>query len=709
MLDNCEQLLAAAGHVAALLQAAPALTVLATSRAPLQLSGEQQFAVPPLALPDPQHENAVAQVAQSEAGALFIARAQAVRRDFALSPATAPAVAAICRRLDGLPLAIELAAARTTVLSPPELLQRLEQRLPLLTGGSRDLPARQQTIRATLDWSYQLLAAREQTLFRRLGVFAGGFTLAAAEAVCRAGAPEAGEPPLAHAPAGSQSVVDGLQALVDQSLLQHGEQPTPRGDAEPRFRMLEVVREYANEHLVLAGEVGAFQRRHAEHYLALAEATDREQHGRGALQPTEFEQLEAEHDNLRAALHWALDEREAALALRLGTALGPFWLQRGDLTEGRRWLDAAVAAGVGDPTVPPAVLAKALLPTAALAESQDDVARADALFADSLLRFQDLGDRPGIAAALEGGARTAWKLGEYRRGVALREEQLVLARALGNQHGIAWALLGLGWVAHDQGDFGRAFALLEESLSLQRALGDQDAVAFGHFALGVAAYQLGDFVQAAAWMETSLALFEEGGNHAETAEVLAHLGSIAGYQGNGERAVRLLDEAQALFQAQPDMGTGGIALTLRFRGKLAQQQGAWARAQAAYEESLRLQRGMGGKWEMVACLEGLAGVADGQDQAGRAARVWGAAEAQRERMGAPVPPAERARYAAAVAHTRAALGEAGYAAAWAEGRALTLEQAIAYALDERSDATAQPEAARGQATGSPPRNTLPGT
>ncbi|HZG68439.1 MAG TPA: BTAD domain-containing putative transcriptional regulator, partial [Herpetosiphonaceae bacterium] len=342
VLDNFEQVSAAAPVIAELLGAAPQLTVLVTSRAVLRLYGEHEFPVPPLILPDMQHLPELPDLPQYGAVRLFVERAQAVCPDFAITDETAPAVAAICHRLDGLPLAIELAAARIRLLPPQTMLQRLESPLKLLTGGPADHSARHQTLRATIDWSYHLLSAGEQQLLARLAVFVGGWTLEAAETICGAGGTLPVDP------------LDGLEALVAKSLVHRQQAGTGGTAGTPRFRMLEMIREYAYEHLVASGEVATLQRRHAEHYLALAEAAERARQ-QGSQQAIWLERLEAEHDNLRAVLHWALDQREAVLALRLGTALETFWDSHGHLTEGRQWLEAALEAGAHHPTVAPAL------------------------------------------------------------------------------------------------------------------------------------------------------------------------------------------------------------------------------------------------------------------------------------------------------------------------------------------------------------------
>ena len=371
VLDNFEHVLAAAPLLATLLQAAPRVKALLTSRVVAGVYGEHVIEVPPLPFPDPARLPPYEQIHGYEAIRLFVARARAAHAGFVLHEQNAPAVAAICQRLDGLPLAIELAAARSTLLDPPALLTQLERRLPLLTGGARDLPVRQQTLRATIDWSYQLLTPRLQRLFGRLAVFVGGWTLAAAAVVCQDGALEE---ELTHADTLSDSlaVLEGLQTLVDQSLVQRDASGTAAGDGEARCRMLELVREYAYEHLMASGELLAIRRRHAEHYLALAEAGPREAPG-GPGQMEWLERLVPEQDNLRAALQWALDQGEGTLAVRLGTALAPFWHHRTAYREGGRWLNAALSLGVHDSAIGPALRADALLALADMVADEGTV------------------------------------------------------------------------------------------------------------------------------------------------------------------------------------------------------------------------------------------------------------------------------------------------------------------------------------------------
>ncbi len=645
VLDNFEQVVAAAPLLPALLGACPRLSVLVTSRAALRVQGEHEYAVPPLAVPAAPVQDA-ALVGQAAAVQLFVQRAQAVKPDFALTAINAGAVAAICRRLDGLPLAIELAAARVTLLPVPAMLRRLDRALALLTGEARDRPVRQQTMRAAITWSYDLLDEREQVLLRRLAVFAGGCTIEAAEAVCAtpgAGAggmvAAGGEPAVdardpAAGGAGELDVLAGLGALVDQSLAQVG-----GPEAEPRIGLLELIGEFGAERLAASGEEAALRRAHALYFLALAEAA--EPALTGPEQGAWLDRLEREHDNLRAALRWAHSSGEAALGLRLAGALWRFWFMHGHLSEGRSWLDALLA----------------------LQRSGDDTGESTSLW----------------AKALNGAGMLASVQGDFGRAATLLEQSLALMRVSGHKLGISDALGNLGIVAYYQGDYGRAAVLQEESLALARELGEKGGVAASLDNLGLVAMEQGDYGRAAALYEESLALVRERGDTWGIALVSNNLGAAVARQGDYGRAVALLEESLALRRDLQD--TGGMAASLNSLARLACQQGDDRRAADLHEESLRLCRDLDDKYEVACCLEGLAGVACRQGQPERAARLLGAATALREAIGMPLPQADRVDYERTMTATRTALGELVFAAAWSAGQGLPLEQAIAEALD----------------------------
>ena len=449
VLDNFEQVLDAAVVVSAVLAACPRLRALATSRAALHVRGEREVPVPPLAVPDPRSLPPLPALPQYEAVRLFIARAQDVKPDFAVTNENARAVAEICARLDGLPLAIELAAARIRLLPPQALLARLSRRLALLTGGARDLPDRQQTLRAAIDWSYHLLTPTEQTLFARLAVFVGGGTLDAIEAICNTD--------------GTLDVLEGVESLVAKNLLR----PEDGTAGEPRFGMLETIHEYARERLEESGAAEEL-RWHAAYYLSLAEMVEPQLVG--PEQGRWMARLEAEHGNLRAVLSWSRATDATETGLRLAGALWRFWWVRGYLNEGRAWLEDLLARS-GE--VATAMRAKALRGAGVLAWVQGNYGRATALFEEALALHRDLGDRRGIATALGNLGAVARYQGDYRRATTLYEEALARVRDLGDTHGIAIGLSSLGAVAWVQGDHRRATAQLAEALVLSQAVGDK--------------------------------------------------------------------------------------------------------------------------------------------------------------------------------------------------------------------------------------------
>jgi non-specific serine/threonine protein kinase len=559
VLDNFEQVLAAAALVGELLAACPDLTVLVTSRAPLRLRWEREAPVLPLDLPDPSRPDDVEAVAASAAVQLFVERAAAVLPDFALTAENAAAVAEICRRLDGLPLAIELAAARIRLLSPAAIRDRLDGRLRLLTGGARDLPARHQTLRAALDWSHDLLSPEEQRLFRGLGVFAGGCTLAAAEAVCTDLTPRPsslrgkGVPsstvvdessPFPRTEGGrgvrSDAILDLLAALIEHGLLRREES----ADGEPRFRLLETVREYAAERLAASPDAEAARGRHAAYFVALAERAQTALHG-----PAQGEwllRLGAEHDNVRTAIDWSLQSGQPAIALQLGAALWRSWEMRGLLSEGRRWLERALAAGDGASTD---LRAKAFNGAGCLAQVQGDYPGAAALLEQSLALRQELGDQSGAATVLNNLALVAVAQGDLAGGRALHEQCLAILRTRGDRRRIGQSLNNLALVVHQQGDDTRATALLDESLAIAREHGDTWEVAARLGNLAEVARRQGDLARATEQLTESTTLFRALGERGRLAECLVEFAALASAGRQWERAARLGGAAAALRDA----------------------------------------------------------------------------------------------------------------------------------------------------------------
>lgn len=718
ILDNFEQVVAAAPQVADLLASCAGLKILVTSRAVLHVRGEQEFPVPPLAVPTDGREglplaatvdasalsppprptglpleleagapasptakeepvadasgipspNTLAQYASVQ---LFIDRARSARPSFAITAENAAAVAEICRRLDGLPLAIELAAARVKVLSPQAMLSRLSRRLPLLTGGARDLPERHQSLRGAIAWSYDLLDARQQRLFRRLCVFVGGFTLAAAEAVC-ADLEEGPEAIPAY------EVLDGVAALVDNSLLrQSGETEAE----EPRFSMLETIREFAWEKLRESGEEELLRRRHRDWYLALVEEADAALGG--AAQGEWLERLETEHDNLRAALGWSIEREEIEPGLRLGGALWRFWAARGHLTEGRERLSELLllverhAVSHQRPDLA-ALHARALHGAGLLAGWQGDYASARSLCQESLKIRLELEDQQGTADSLNNLGSIAAEQGDYAAARSLYEESLAIRRRLGDRRGIALSLHHLGELALDQGDLEGARALHEESLAIRRCLDDPPAVADSLNCLGIIAYLQGDYAAARRLYEESLAIRRKLGIKRGIAGSLANLGIVAHALGDFDQAARLYEESRSI---QLELGDRpGLAVSLLHLGIVALHQGLDAQAARLFRESIGLFQALHNSVGIVECLHELAAGAAARGQWERAVKLWAATRALRESAGAPSLPADLAEQEQKEA-ARRALGEEGFAAAWAAGEAMSLEAAVACALE----------------------------
>jgi predicted ATPase/DNA-binding CsgD family transcriptional regulator len=579
ILDNFEHVLDAGPLVVDLLAACPSLTALVTSRAVLRVSGEHAVAVPPLSLPAPGSAPGSApdpnRSTTSEAIRLFVERAAAAKSDFAVAESDVNAIAAICDKLDGLPLAIELAAARVRLLPLPALLAKLERRLALLTGGARDQPVRLRSMRDAIAWSHDLLTRDEQRLFRRLAVFVGGFTLAAAEVVA-VGAGDLGLDPL-----------EGVASLVDQSLVRPEDGP----EGELRFGMLETIREFGLEQLAASGEEEAIRRAHADVALVLAQRAD--------MWGAELDRLHlwltADHDNLRAALTWHLGRNDAVGLQRLAGALWEFWYMRGHYVEGRQWLETALALGWGS-------------------------------------------DARALAACYTGAGALAGLLGDLRASAENLEAGVRLYREVGDRRRLGIALSTYGNVVLWMGDLSQATELFEAELEEYRAIGDDIGVGVAFINLGRAATIRGDY----------------------------------------DLAETFLEQARAMLAAG---GTGwDLALALFNRGRLEHARGRTVDALSHYRDALARFAKLADRATSARCFEGVAGVAAACGRPELAARLLGAAEALRERLGRPVDAEDRPAYQEAVAAARAALGEAAFAAARAAGRVLPFEEAVAEAL-----------------------------
>ena len=736
VLDNCEHLIQACAQLAEkILRSCARVQIVSTSREPLGISGEVNFRVPPLSLPQDQDRTSHT-VMGHEAVQLFIERARRIQPSFTLTEANALSLARICRHLDGMPLAIELAAARLTVLDVEQIAVRLDDRFHLLTSGSRTALPRHQTLRAVIDWSYDLLSGQERVLLRRLSIFAGGWTLEAAESVV-------GD----HESLPAGNVLDLLAHLVDKSLVVDERQP----GADVHYRMLETVRQYAHEKLVTSGEEAQVQQRHLEFFLGLAERA--EARVRGHEQIEWLARLTNEHDNLRAALAGSLEQKNAEAALLLAGALFPFWHIRGYISEGRRWLEAAMAVENQVDTLKHSPCrAKALLAHGVLAYVQGDrltaqstleeslsiyrelndrvgmghvlhrlaaipfwhgdYATARSLYEESLSIFQEAGDAWGIGNSLYGLARLArwegnfkvaysffeesaailrqvgdrqsltrpleylawevWFQGDLERGRALLEESLSSYRALGAKSGLPHTLGWLSEMAVLRGDYATAQSLEEQALSFGRELGRKQDVAWSLGRLGEIYCRQGNFREARVYYEESKRLFEEMNDPAGgTGWVLRLMGRVAYYEGNYEQAAALLTESLALHEQAYDETL--IFLTLLYLGDLARIQGDYDLAAEHYRRSLMLHRKRGAKMELADRLEGLAKIAGIQGQLKRATRLFGAAQALRDQLQSPQIPVEQADHDRNLNAVWAALGEEGFSAAWAEGQAMLMQ------------------------------------
>ncbi len=656
VLDNCEHLLpAVVPLVQQLLRHCPALRVLTTSRHLLHLPGEVIWRVPALALPPPETPATPAAVAAFAAIQLFVDRVQAVDPLFTLTVANVAAVRDICQQLDGIPLAIELAAARLRVLTVAEIRAHLADRFALLTGGSPLLLPRQQTLQALVAWSYDLLTPAEQHLFAHLSLFAGGATWAAAVAVT--------------APREQAGVLDGLTALLDKSLLHRG----PGLADEARFTMLETIRLYARERLHAQGAEAVARARHLDYYQTLAAQAALGL--QGSDQARWLARLEAEYPNLGQALEWALAHQAADPALHLGMAVARLAQVRNYLREGYQWLARALVLGpVGDPALHSAAQAYA----GQLSWRLGEYAAAQAHFTTALTVAQAASDAVSQARAYLGLGLLAYSQGDYRAARTRQVTSLHWFRAAHNQPGIAWTLYQLGLIFLAQGRYGLAQGLLQQSWHRQTAAGYGSGVAAAGNALGMVAAAQGDYALAQTWYEQSLALQVSLGDTQSQAAVLNNLGNIARKRGDTAEAAARYTASLALRQAAGDRR--GLAFILHNLGTLLQDQGRYEAAADYYQASLRHRRALGDQSGCAESFEGLASLAVAEGQPERAAQLFGAAEALRTALAAPLPPRERAAYERDQGALGTQLTPTELAASWAQGQALTLEQAIALAL-----------------------------
>jgi predicted ATPase/transcriptional regulator with XRE-family HTH domain len=656
VLDNMEQVVAAAQNLGELLAAAPALKLLVTSRARLHLSGEHLVPVAPLPTPPREAPQTVEALGAYDAVQLFVERARLVRPGFELTPDNAPVIAALCTRLEGLPLAIELAAARLRLLAPEALLPRLDHRLNLLTGGARDLPARQQTLRQTVGWSYDLLGAGAQRLFRKLAVFVGGCPLAAVPLA--AGAPE------------ELGAFDELAELVDQSLLVEEDGP----DGEPRFRMLETVREYAQE-LLGAGDEGASAREwHAAFFRSLVARAAPEL--RGPQAAVWLSRLEAEHDNLRAALEWLAERGAAHKLAELCEGLWRYWWVHGFWREGRAWLERSLALFGRAGTDPPAaaVVERLLLALGWMHYGMSNFTAARQIFEERLAAGIAPADPRLRAGALLGLGLVGYGQGDYRRALNALSDALAAFHEAGDVASAAQTLSERSFIAYIQGDLDAAEADEREALALARAVGFRQVEASALQTQGQVALARQSYAEAAAALSESLAIARGLGDRQSVSSSLNYLGSVAHAQGAYAEAAACWEEALQLRRALGNR-RGAMAMQVSL-ASAAWASGDLSTAVAQLVEALRqareLQYGQGYHW----CLLIAGNIASSAGRAELAARLFGAADALASSHQLRIWPETLADYERSAAAARAALGEAAFAAAWEAGRALPLGDAL---------------------------------
>ncbi len=651
VLDNCEHLIDACARLAeSLLRACPHLRCLATSREPLNIAGEVLWRVPSLSLP-PRRSPSMDGLISSEAGRLFMQRARTVVPTFTVTPVDASRAAEICHRLDGIPLAIELVATRVRSLTLEQIAARLDNQFALVSGGTRTALPRHQTLRATLDWSYDLLSRQERLTLRRLAVFVGEFALQAAEAVC------AGEG------LKESAILDLLAQLVEKSLVLIDE----RGAG--RYRLLETVRHYAEEKLRVSGETDVLRSRHQAFFLKLAE--EAESQLSGFEQTAWMDRLEEEHANFIGAMEWSLLHSPEA-GLRIAGAMWEFWEARGYLSEGQTWLDRLLEAA--GPSSAPAARAKALKGAAVIARDQGDSQRAETLLVEAMTLYRSLADAREVASVLNNLGLVHWHKGVHASARTHFEQALALWKEVGYQRGIAASLANLGNLSSEEGDYATARSLYERSLNVLRELGDKRVTATLINNLGLACLYAGEYDLARSRLEQSLSIRRTLGDKLGIAQSLINLGFALSSVADYPAARSALQESLAL--SQDLKYQMGVAESLVNLGAISCCEEDYASAHRLLEQSLRIMRALGEKRGIVVCLEESANLATAQGQPAWAAQIFGAAQRLRDDLGARAPLSDPFRYGRALAVVRSTLGQDAFLAAYARGQAASPEQTV---------------------------------
>jgi predicted ATPase len=661
ILDNCEHLLTGcAALVDQLLSTSTALRVMATSRERLNLSAELPFRVPSLAVPERVAEQNLEKSPENyDSVKLFVERAKVQRPDFMVTRLNAPILASLCRRLDGIPLAIELAAARIGAMPLDVLERRLDHCFRILTGGDRASPLRHQTLRSTIDWSYDLLEEKQKELLERLSVFADGCRLEAAEQVCAEHGIEEWE------------VLDLLTSLVEKNLVVFEEQ-----EEQGRYRLLETIRQYAAEKLLEGGQRERFQERHQRFYLALAE--EAEPHLKGTQQGEWLWRLETEHENLRAALNRSLLEPDSGAVLRFCGLLCLFWWRRGHLSEGRQWCAWALEKTSAAARVPER--AQALSGAGSLAYLQGDYTAARTFYEQSILLLREIEDRSGLARSLIGLGNVISNQNDYVGALALYEQSRALCEEIGDRRGLAASLQGLGGVTFAQGEDVSALSWYQQAFIIFQEIGDRSNAANSLRSVGWGTFKQGQYAAAQPYFAESLAICRERGDRSGIAYSLRGLGDVAHAQGDSQTARPLYAESLTICREIGDRS--GTAYALLNLGSVSEAQSDYRAAQSFYEQSLPLFQKIGSASIFALFLDALAGLNAKESKTERATVLWGAVDALRKQIGFALSPTEQEVYDDKVAKARQILGEEASSIAWVHGSSLSLDQAIAVAMGE---------------------------
>jgi predicted ATPase/class 3 adenylate cyclase/Tfp pilus assembly protein PilF len=655
ILDNCEHLIeTCAGLTEQLLKACPKLKILATSREPMKCSGEQTHSILSLEIPDPKGEISPEQLVQYESVRLFIERALTVNRNFRVNNENAPALAEICRQLDGIPLAIELAAARIKVLTVEKIYDRLSNRFSLLTGGKRTAMPRQKTLKALIDWSYDLLTEQEKILWSRLSVFNDGWILESAEEIC------------SDDKLKDDEIFDLLSLLVEKSIIIFD-------DENERYSILETLKHYGEERLNETNESNKIFSRYLFYFMKLSESAEPKLTGAEA--QLWLDRLEEEHGNLQSAIEWSLNHEHQEEGMRLAGALGSFWDIRGYFSIGRRLLESMLRNTKG---VSKSVIGKALNCTGTLAFNQGEYQQAMKFHEESLALYRELKDKDGIATSIGNMGIVAYEQGDYERARKLCEEHLVYKREIGDKDSIASSLSDLGNIAYDQGDYQQARRFHEESLALRQKIGNKRGIANSLNNLGNLTYIQGDFDQAQKLYEESLILKREVGDKKGISISLHNLGIVTYLKGNYKQSQNFYEESLALVR---QIGSkSGIADTLYDLGNIGFKQGDYQQALKLLEESFTLRREIGNKLGMVYCIMGFASIAGVKHYYFSAACLLGFVNAALQSMNTVFESDEQILYEKVINDLHEKLSDEEFAKYWEEGKKMTIEQATELAL-----------------------------